>query len=234
MKNPLRRAAAFIGKTCAALSAAAALYFAAAWVLGNWHTRPPRPAEPRPVAVYLVSNGVHSDIVMPVSTPQWNWRKWATESHTRTAFQAAYIGIGWGEKGFYLNTPRWRDLTAQTALKALSGFNETAMHITFYPAEPQTGEYVARIMLSEAEYRRLAGQIAKSFALADGRPQQIAGAAYHNTDAFYEANGRYSLFNTCNTWTNNQFKQTALPAVVWTPFAGAVLDRYREEYSRLK
>ena len=89
MKNPLRRAAAFIGKTCAALSAAAALYFAAAWVLGNWRTRPPRPAEPRPVAVYLVSNGVHSDIVMPVSTPQWNWRKWANESHTRAAFQAA-------------------------------------------------------------------------------------------------------------------------------------------------
>lgn len=32
-----------------------------------------------------------------------------------------WVGIEWGDKGFYLNTPEWKDLTEKTALVAALG-----------------------------------------------------------------------------------------------------------------
>ena len=31
-------------------------------------------------------------------------------------------------------------------------------------------------------------------------------AQYNENDAFYEAIGSYSIFHTCNTWTNNTLR----------------------------
>jgi hypothetical protein len=43
-----------------------------------------------------------------------------------------YLAFGWGDKGFYLNTPEWADLKVSTALNAAFGLSSSAIHSTFY------------------------------------------------------------------------------------------------------
>ena len=42
------------------------------------------------------------------------------------------ISIGWGDKGFYLDTPTWAELKLSTALIAGFGLGNAALHITYY------------------------------------------------------------------------------------------------------
>ncbi|UOP01875.1 DUF2459 domain-containing protein [Kingella potus] len=60
------------------------------------------------------------------------------------------------------------------------------------------------------------------------RTLPVSGAHYTPDDAFYEAEGRYHLFNTCNSWLNRRLAESGLRSVVWTPFAAPLLDAYRQ------
>ena len=51
--------------------------------------------------------------------------------------------------------------------------------------------------------------------------------AYGDHDAFYPANGRYSLLQTCNVWTGSLLRDAGVKMGWWTPFAGNVLGHLR-------
>jgi uncharacterized protein (TIGR02117 family) len=139
-----------------------------------------------------------------------------------------FIALGWGDKGFYLETPTWNDLKFSTAFKAVFGLDHTAVHATYY-RNPQTNENCRRIQLTNEEYRRLISFIFSSLTLnKDSLPENIkTKAVYGRDDAFYEANGRYNLFRTCNTWTNTALKISGQKACFWTPFQSGVMRLYR-------
>lgn len=140
-----------------------------------------------------------------------------------------YVAIGWGERNFYLNPPTWRDLTASIALKAISGINTTLLRVTFYPvAALKPADNIVRIQISATQYRKLSQYIQAAFVLDTNERGQVLSNTHHgNHNQFYLAHGRYHLFYTCNTWVNQQLKQSNLPAVVWTPFAAPLLSTYR-------
>src|SRR6478735_3529358 len=84
------------------------------------------------IKLFVISNGVHTDIVLPVKTACKDW----TTLFPRDKFSLSdssynYISFGWGDKGFYLNTPNWSDLKISTAFKAAFGLSETAMHVSY-------------------------------------------------------------------------------------------------------
>lgn len=215
----MRRLCRFIIAALTAVVGAVVLYLSAAILLGRLSVSVPPLTAERSITIYVISNGIHTDIAMPLNHPAFDWSPYADPAHTIAARRdSRYIAIGWGDKGFYLNTPTWGDLTAQTALRAVSGFNQTALHVSFYP-ELSENTHTAAIRISETQYRTLAANIAATFKLHNRRSQTIGGAHYHDNDAFYEAHGRYSLFKTCNTWTNQQLKQAGIGGVYWTPFA---------------
>ncbi|HOB24230.1 MAG TPA: DUF2459 domain-containing protein, partial [Kaistella sp.] len=57
--------------------------------------------------------------MVPVKTPEIDWSQqipFKTTLSKRTDFK--YLAIGWGDKGFYLDTPTWADLKFSTAFKA--------------------------------------------------------------------------------------------------------------------
>lgn len=180
------------------------------------------------IAIYILTNGVHTDIVVPVKTSQLDWSKEVKFSNTTLADTTSrYLAIGWGDKGFYLETPTWADLKASIAFNATFALGTTAIHATFYKTMVEN-ESCRKIMVSNEQYSRLIKYIADSFQ-KDNRGHFLnikTTANYGKADAFYEANGSYSMFHTCNTWANDALKSCGQKACLWTPFDTGIFLKY--------
>jgi len=223
MKRPLL----ILLRTLLVLIGLIVIYAIAALVLPNLTV----PAEAKggdDITAYILSNGVHTDIVVPVRTSDMDWsRDISFANTTGQDSSAAWVGFGWGDKGFYLETPTWGDLTARVAFKAMFGLGNSAMHATFHQQLVE-GPLCKRMMLSRAQYQRLVAYLRNSFAYdAAGHTQAIVTHAnYGSTDAFYEGVGSYSLFHTCNSWANEALKASGQKACWWTPLDTGILRQY--------
>lgn len=205
-----------------------AIYLLAAFSLSRLATKKEN-ATSNDIEIYILTNGVHTDIVMPVKSPIINWSRVILFEHTKNADTTLpYVATGWGDKGFYLETPSWADLKFSTAFKASFALSTTAMHATFYK-DMQESESCKKISISIQQYQRLTQFISSSF-VSDKKgayKKIITSANYNSNDAFYEANGRYSLFYTCNTWANNALKSCGQKACWWTPFDRGIFSLYK-------
>lgn len=184
-------------------------------------------AEGKSIPVYILSNGVHTDIVLPVKNDLYDWsQKVKFENTIAKDSTAQLVAFGWGDKGFYLETPTWDDLKFSTAFKAASGLSTSAIHVTFYRGLKENAQ-CKRLLASETEYMKLVDFIDNSFEHDfDGLLKIDTDAVYGKNDAFYEAKGSYSLFHTCNTWTNNALKAGNQKAALWTATDKGILCHY--------
>ena len=169
------------------------------------------------INIYIKSNGVHTDIVLPLKNKYYNWTIKFKQKHTpKPSDNMKLIAIGWGDQGFYLNTPTWSDLTIKTACTAAFGLGTTALHTTYYQNLKEDGNCV-KITLTPEQYNTLCNYIIASAPQKNGEFINIkTNANYGNHDAFYKANGTYHVFKTCNTWTNNALKVCGQNACLWT------------------
>ncbi len=201
------------------------VYFVAAFVLPLVTVRR-EVMTTKDVEIFILTNGVHTDIVVPVKT---EYKDWITDiEYAGIANESyKYLAIGWGDKGFYLATPEWSDLKLSVAFNAAFGLSETAMHTTFYK-EMSLGESCKNMMLSREQYARLTDFIERSFKKdKDLKVKKIkTDAHYGETDSFYEANGAYSVFKTCNTWANSALKSCGQKCCLWTPFDKGIFSKY--------
>ena len=216
-----------VGYAAGALVGIAGLYLAAAFVLSRISVAKADPNAAPDVPVFLHTNGVHTDIVLPITNSQMDWRQQLPLANIPSGDTTMrYIAFGWGDKGFYLDTPTWADLKFSTAFVAAFWLGSAAMHTTYFHAMPPGPETVP-LHLSRAEYSRLIAYIQRSFRLdGAGRAQHISGHSYGRDDAFYEAHSRYSFLYTCNTWTNNALKASGQKACLWTPAESGIFHQY--------
>ncbi len=179
------------------------------------------------VMIYLKTNGVHTDLVVPLKNDYVDWTQTIHPKHARDASNAQWCSIGWGDKKFYIETPEWSDLTLSTAVGSTFGFHETAMHVVFY-SQVLPSERKRAIYMSPELYKKLNQWVLGWFDFNEsGQPIPIStGSSYGPRDVFYEAKGRYHLFHTCNTWTNNALKAAGQKAAWWTPFDKGVFYHY--------
>jgi uncharacterized protein (TIGR02117 family) len=181
------------------------------------------------VEIFILTNGVHTDIVMPVKNDQTDWSKQIQFKNTKAADSTyKYIAMGWGDKGFYLETPEWSDLKASVAFKAATGLSTTAIHATYYK-QMRLGEDCKSMMISKEQYDRLINYIHNSFQKdASGNYMPIkTNANYSKTDAFYEAIGSYSMLHTCNTWANSGLKACGQKCCFWTATDSGIFSKYK-------
>ncbi|RZJ67651.1 MAG: TIGR02117 family protein [Flavobacterium sp.] len=179
------------------------------------------------VTIYIKSNGVHTDIVLPIRS---EFKDWTSQIHTKktlskdTTFQ--YAAFGWGDRDFYLNTPRWSDLKVSTAFNAAFFMGKGVMHVTFHH-ELVENERCKKVIVSKDEYSRIVAFIGGSFTYdASNQTVLIPNAAYGDHDLFYEARGKYNLFYTCNSWANNCLKSGGQKAAFWTLTDTGILTHY--------
>lgn len=185
--------------------------------------------EAKEIPIYIYTNGVHTDIVMPVKNDIHDWSSKIPFSDTKsgkTDYQ--FVGIGWGDKGFYLDTPTWADLKFSTAFKAAFWMSESAMHCSFYRSMTEADD-CKKIMISRSQYRKLIDFVDAKFDKDDlGNYILIpTNAVYGDNDAFYDAKGRYSFLNTCNTWANDALKAAGQKAAFWTPSDYGIFLHYK-------
>ncbi|MEM1122474.1 MAG: TIGR02117 family protein [Bacteroidota bacterium] len=188
------------------------------------------PNAPDELAIYILTNGVHTDLVLPIKTDIIDWSESVKFEHTksqRTDYN--YLAIGWGDKGFYLDTPTWAELKVSTAFKAAFGFSTAAIHTTYYRTM-QEGDDCVKIDISKKQYQRLVNYIQKDMIKKSNGDLTFieTDAVYGDSDAFYDATGSYTFFTTCNSWTNRALKAAGQKASVWTPFDRGIFYQYQK------
>ena len=185
---------------------------------------------PKDITVYIMSNGVHTDLVFPVKNNLIDWTHlFPLINNKGKDTTYTYMGIGWGDKGFYLNTPEWKDLKASTAFVAATGIGETALHITYHKSVEEN-ELCYKYMIDTVQYQTLIDFVKSSLEYdTENKPIVInTSAQYGDSDAFYEAIGSYSMFYSCNTWTNEALKKANMPAGIWATLDNGILSHYKK------
>lgn len=191
----------------------------------GWH-------EPREgVTIFVRTNGVHTWILVPTVSPEKDWRGLVEASHIREPRLAGnYLGFGFGNRDFYLNTPTWADLSAKTAFSAAIGGGPSLIHVD-HETNPVEDQYTKRLRISREEYRKLARYIEDSFQLdAKGRSMPLIGRGYGWSDIFYESGRSYNFVRTCNEWTGEALRSAGIRAGVWTPLSQSIMWRVEAEH----
>jgi uncharacterized protein (TIGR02117 family) len=177
------------------------------------------------IEIFVESNGVHTDFVVPVRTTSFDWsQELPFEWFEQADATYTYLCFGWGDRGFYLETPGWKDLRFGTAFKAAFFLSSSAVHVTYYRWPPLASADCRELRVTPAQYLQLTDYILASFArAADGRLTRIDHPGYTPHDRFFVANGTYSLFHTCNGWTGQGLAAIGVRTGLWTPFARDVM-----------
>lgn len=197
------------------------LYLGLAYTLSYWGTNPKKLDCNNDQFAYLSSNGVHIDLILPVESLE-------TELLQKIKIKdgAEYVAIGWGDRGFYLNTPSWEDLKYSTLAKALLWWSPSVMHVSYYGG---TSKNWTKIPICQQQIEAMSEQFEQSFKSAeDGSFQLIEGYAYGPNDYFFEAKGSYHLFRTCNVWTGQILKKGKIRTSIWSPFTYGIMHHAEE------
>lgn len=145
-------------------------------------------------AVYVVNHGKHAGLMVrradiPVKlVPE------------KADFPYAdYLEIGWGEVDYYPASAPGLWLT----LKAVLWPTASVLHVVGIrgaPASAFSGLEMVRLDLGQRAWRRLIRYIHASFARDGGQRVKPLRRGLYGDSWFYPAEGRFHLFNTCNSW----------------------------------
>lgn len=189
-------------------------YLFFAWLLSLIPTTPYPPDSAETTQdLYISTNGVHVDVVVPTS-----YLTAAQRADWQIPADIHYIGLGWGDRGFYLNTPSWAELDWRVAVKAALLPSPTLMHVSHYTRQtPYERWYQAPI--TPADLQQLLDFANASFKRNEqGQVILLEGEGYGKRDFFYEGKGSYTALYTCNVWANQALKKANVKTGIWSPF----------------
>ena len=204
--------------------AVTALYVLAAVVLTLVPANRTAQAPKDGIEIFLVSNGLHVDFVLPMRAEGIDWSQLLQAgAFDKPITPYEYVGFGWGERRFLLETPTWADLKVSVAIPATLWPTPAAMCVTMLKYRPW-GERVRPVMIPRETYPLLAQHIRDSFRMdAAGQPVLIGSDERSAlSDNFYEATGSYHALRTCNVWSNAGLKPAGVRTATWAPFEESI------------
>lgn len=170
--------------------------------------------------VYAVGHGWHVGLVVQradLAAPLW-------PEHNDFP-EAVYLEVGWGDADFY----RAPEATVGLMLRAAFASQGSVLSVIALPVSPleyyRRSEVIA-LALSAEGVKALTQYIQGSYSRdAQGQVMRLGPGPYGHS-AFYQADGQYSLNNTCNTWAANALQVAGLD-VTPTAQAGPLLRQLR-------
>lgn len=219
VQTATRRLARTLGAIVAGVVLAGVLYALTGWI-GSSLPRNGEWREPRDgVEILVETNGVHTALVLPLVTPEKDWRgEFPAADLALPDRPYTHVSISWGEREVFLDTPTWWDLRPTTVLRIVGIGGEGMLHVAHY-VRPAPSDSERPLRLRREEYRRLVAAIERSL---PPRPR-IRHPGYDAWDVFYDAPGSYTVTNTCNQWTSDRLAEAGVRTGWWTPFAGGVM-----------
>lgn len=192
-------------------------YLLFAWFLSALTTTPNPPScRGQEEHFFVSSNGVHVDIVLPV---QALGEEFAQQLNLQEG--TTYVGMGWGDEGFYLKTPSWAELDWKVAAAAIFLPSPTLMHVTHHQRASTSWK---RVWICCEQKEALLAYIKGSFKYTPtGELRYLPDRGYRNNDFFYKAKGYYTGLYTCNIWANQALKHAQVKTAVWSPFDKGIL-----------
>lgn len=173
------------------------------------------------ITIYACDNGVHTDLVLPVSAGHVDWRQLLHPEEDVGEIAWSHVSFGWGSEDFYVSTPTWADVRPMTALKALL-WDETVLHVE-YRWQPAAGAKCGVWVVGSEDYGRIAAFVRSSLRGWPAERPTLVAAGYGPRDAFFAANGTYTAIETCNQWTARALRTGGAPVAPWAPFSFLVL-----------
>lgn len=227
----------FLGKIVMGILCATAIYFLLTFLL-SWIPKHRKfKNAPEGVEIFIISNGVHTDFVLPTKylAEAW-WKLINIDNFEYSKDQLKYLGFGWGDRGFYLDTPTWAELKFKTAVNAILIPSPTLMHIKGFKTPPADYKYFEKITISDFQFSKLCHYIFNSFYQNEnGEIIHLPDKGYTSNDNFYLAKGSYHAFNTCNFWVNKGLRKIGVRTPIWTPIDRGIfyqLGKFSEKKKR--
>jgi uncharacterized protein (TIGR02117 family) len=159
---------------------------------------------------YVGSTGWHTSIVVPRGQiPTGTFPRGITE---RTFSAFPYLEIGWGDREFY-TAPK---PNVAMALHAAFLPGPSVLHVVGLKPPVERAlpwNALVRVPCTRTEFASLCRALGATFERdTSGRARCLGQGLYGETSRFYQALGRYSLLNTCDTWTARMMRAGGLPA----------------------
>ena len=170
----------------------AVLYFAGV-LIGGIIPVNTKPAPEGPIKIYLVQNGSHIDIVVPIKNEIINWENLILSEHFISPIpDARYYSFGWGDRQFYRTTPYWKDLSIKTAFMALFLNTPSAMHIK--QLSEVDAEKFIELKIEAEQYQKLSGYFLKHLEFQFDRSLKPLDFHYSTNDVFYDSKSSFHAF----------------------------------------
>lgn len=151
------------------------------------------------VVVYVVQQELHTGIVFRIS--EVNTAIWPEAKEFK---EFNFIDVGWGDFDFY-QAP---DDDPLLALKAIAVPTTSVLRVDAFMISPDAyyGNYKKlRFCMSRSQFDNLCKGISASFTRNASGKSTVTQTGYGLR--FYNANGKYHLMNTCNTWVARMFRE---------------------------
>lgn len=225
--RPLPRLIRLAGRAFALLALVIGSFVLAGWI-GSSIPRNADWEEPDKGVLLLVeTNGTHTGIVMPILSPEKDWRETfpSAAAPRPDGLMPTHIAIGWGEREVFMETPTWGDLKYLTALRVGTVGGPAVIRVSHY-VRPAPGPNHRPLLMRPDEYARLVAAIEASLAPpnADGTRTRLVGT--QPEDAYYAAQGRFTMATTCNAWVGRMLGKAGVKVGWWTPFPGGVTKHF--------
>ncbi|GGD55213.1 DUF2459 domain-containing protein [Croceicoccus mobilis] len=217
LKRTGRIARAVIGWAALLLGA----YFFAGWVGSSIPSNRDFRQAADGVEIMIGTNGVHTMVVVPIQSPDMDWSRIFPASELADPSRPyTHLGISWGQKEVFIDTPTWADLSPWLVLRVVALGGDGLMHVEHW-VNPQPGANYRPLRISHDQYRALVRALLRD--LPPRSPERQRYPGYGTNDVFYDARGTYTAYLTCNEWTGATLRQAGLPTGAWTPFESSVM-----------
>lgn len=121
------------------------------------------------VDIMIATNGVHNSIVMPVRAEGLDWHRAFPPADLGNPYRPyTHVGISWGQREVFLDTPTWADLSPLLVLRVATMGGEGLMHVEHW-ASPQPSEHYRPLRISREQYRRLVRALLRDLPPPDRR-----------------------------------------------------------------
>ena len=178
--------------------------------------------------VYVIDHGLHTGLVIET---RFVLESLGLEDSVYRDYR--FVEFGRGDAGFYQE----EQPAFSTTLAALFVSTPAVIHIRGYNNPPDRRYPLSQtleVRLSKPALEKLINAVVQSFALSDEGKAIEVGKGVDARSNFFQANGTYHMFYTCNNWTAEMVELADYPINHrWAFFAGSVMRQIEAVQRRL-